>query len=273
MAAVVFPPSERVARKLSTIMSTLHQKLPACVDGIVTAAGLTSAIFIVKVLDAAQPGRWFTPPMLSSSILFFAGPEPPPTTGFAIAAAGAAVVGLLGQSLHLRSTTLAALSVGSHLMWCRVAGVFYAPAAVLAAQMGSAPVGTPWYKPFQTVGMPWVSGHAIIYAAAVVTSKVRGNVRVRMARDRLAAHSGSDEVSLAALHEVFDKYDIDHSGFLDPLELKLAIRLATGVNLPLNDCVRLVRSIDADGNNKVDFFEFEILVRGRRGGLDEIATY
>ena len=56
--------------------------------------------------------------------------------------------------------------------------------------------------------------------------QVRGNVRVRMARDRLAAHSGSDEVSLAALHEVFDKYDIDHSGFLDPLELKLAVRRA-----------------------------------------------
>ena len=154
-------------------MSTLHQKLPACVDGIITAAGLTSAIFIVKVLDAAQPGRWFTPPMLSSSILFFAGPEPPPTTGFAIAVAGAAVVGLVGQSLHLKSTTLAALSVGTHLVWCRVAGVFYAPAAVLAAQMGSAPVGTPWYKPFQTVGSPWISGHAIIYAAAVATSKAR----------------------------------------------------------------------------------------------------
>ena len=43
----------------------------------------------------------------------------------------------------------------------------------------------------------------------------------------------------------------DHSGLgdgrLDHLELKLAIRLTSGDEVPLTDCERIVRALDTDG--------------------------
>ena len=35
---------------------------PDSLDTAITAAGVSSAIYIVKHLDLRNPGRWFTPP-------------------------------------------------------------------------------------------------------------------------------------------------------------------------------------------------------------------
>ena len=41
------------------------------------------------------------------------------------------------------------------------------------------------------------------------------------------------------------------------LELKLAIRLTAGDEVPLADCERIVRALDTDGNGALDFHEFK----------------
>ena len=39
-------------------------------------------------------------------------------------------------------------------------------------------------------------------------------------------------------------------------QLKLALRAATGAEVELDDCERIVRSMDTDGNGVIDFDEF-----------------
>jgi len=58
------------------------------------------------------------------------------------------------------------------------------------------------------------------------------------------------------LRKIFDKYDTDESGELDASELKLALRYITGSDVDVEDCERIVRSMDTDGNGVIDFHEF-----------------
>ena len=62
---------------------------------------------------------------------------------------------------------------------------------------------------------------------------------------------------------MFDKFDTDKSGALDADELKVALRVALGDDLSIEDCRGLVRSADRDGNGVVDFEEFGFICRGQ----------
>ena len=53
------------------------------------------------------------------------------------------------------------------------------------------------------------------------------------------------------------------SGALDADELKVALRVALGDDLSIEDCRGLVRSADRDGNGVVDFEEFGFICRGQ----------
>ena len=47
-------------------------------------------------------------------------------------------------------------------------------------------------------------------------------------------------------------------GFLDSVELKLALRVALGADLPLRECGKIIESVDADGNGTIDWPEFKV---------------
>ena len=78
--------------------------------------------------------------------------------------------------------------MGAQLLWFKATAQFYAPSAALAVQMSTALAGTP-ASSYKYVLTPWLAGHAVIYSAAAVVSKVRGAARVAMTRSQMA-HMG-----------------------------------------------------------------------------------
>ena len=100
---------------------------------------------------------------------------------------------------------------------------------------------------------PWGAGHLLLYAAAAATARFRQQVRAALTRE-LQQNLPSGE---ARLREIFERFDSSGDGRLDHLELKLAIRLTAGDEVPLADCERIVRALDTDGNGALDFHEFK----------------
>ena len=100
---------------------------------------------------------------------------------------------------------------------------------------------------------PWGAGHLLLYAAAAATARFRQQVRAALTRE-LQQNLPSGE---ARLRENFERFDSSGDGRLDHLELKLAIRLTAGDEVPLADCERIVRALDTDGNGALDFHEFK----------------
>lgn len=94
----------------------------------------------------------------------------------------------------------------------------------------------------------------MIWTAALATSEMRAQCRYALTKAgfRSLSHLGDGE-----LRAVFDRYDTSGDGFLDALELRLALRAVLGTDRPLKECRKLVAAIDADGNGVVEFDEFK----------------
>ena len=58
------------------------------------------------------------------------------------------------------------------------------------------------------------------------------------------------------------QFDTDRSGALDADELKIALRVAMGAELSIEDCKQIIGDADRDGNGVVDFQEFCFVTRG-----------
>jgi len=218
-------------------------------DATIMAAGAGTAVRSLTALEARFPGKFFLPPMLSSTVIFFSGYRPPRPTGVVVSAVGAALVGT--------ATGSTSMSVAIQLLWFKATACFYAPSAVLAGQMAVAP----WFSAAARknyVMSPWLSGHAVIWAAAAVTAELRARCRYALTRREFQSLSALDDLELRA---IFDKYDTSGDGFLDALELRLALRAAMGTDRPLRECRKLVAAIDADGNGVVEFDEFQGVCR------------
>ena len=67
---------------------------------------------------------------------------------------------------------------------------------------------------------------------------------------------GSSSSVLQLLQSIFNRFDTSGDGFLDASELKLALRFVTGEDLSVEDCERIVRGMDTDGDGVIDFHEF-----------------
>ena len=55
---------------------------------------------------------------------------------------------------------------------------------------------------------------------------------------------------------VFKAFDTSGDGALDATELRLALRVAIGADLPLEKCEAIVHAADQDGNGLIEFKEF-----------------
>lgn len=60
-----------------------------------------------------------------------------------------------------------------------------------------------------------------------------------------------------AIHDAFQVFDLDRNGFISADEL---LKVLTGLGddeLTLDDCRNMIRSVDKDGDERVDFMEFQ----------------
>ncbi|KAG6589633.1 putative calcium-binding protein CML27, partial [Cucurbita argyrosperma subsp. argyrosperma] len=65
----------------------------------------------------------------------------------------------------------------------------------------------------------------------------------------------SDEAGLSELRDAFDLYDQDHNGLISHSELHLVLT-RLGINYSIEDCQRMIHTVDSDGDGNVNFEEF-----------------
>ena len=258
-------------RALEGLVPTRFDDVPKMVDTVLAGLGLSLTIIALGFLQSLLGIKLFVPPMMASGIIFFGGSKPPNPKGFLSGTICSATVsvGLLATiGRWVPEVTAQGLSVGLLLMWYKTAGTLFPPAAVLAGGLFSAAAGSAASADGAVAAasaaasflvFPWLSGHAVLYLSALGLSGVRSRARLEVTAMELRSLSGlSDDL----LRDVFDKFDTNNSGSLDADELKVALRIALGDDLSTEDCRRLVRSADRDGNDVVDFDEFCFICRG-----------
>lgn len=143
----------------------------------------------------------------------------------------------------------------------------------LAAHLAqSAHGGRAAQHPLAYLVAPWTVGHTCLYLTAHVVAIGRRRLRLALMPGWNASfasssddddNSGGSSARTAWLRDVFDRFDTSSDGFLDGVELKLALRVVTGEDLSLLECERIVRAVDADGDGVVNFVEFRAAVAQR----------
>lgn len=114
---------------------------------------------------------------------------------------------------------------------------------------------------------PWMLGHLTLYLCARATSAARQRLRLALLPDwkaQLLGEGGggqSTAAKQAKLRSTFDRFDTSGDGYLDAAELKLALRFVTGEDVSVEDCERIVRSMDTDGDGVIDFHEVRLSPR------------
>lgn len=238
---------------------------PKAADTFLAGLGLAAGCSVLGLLQPIVGFPLFAPPMMASGVIFFYGPEPPSPKGF---------LGGTLCSATLSLGTLSALSriappvvaqgaaAGMLLMWYKATSAVFPPAAVLAgaltaASVSGAAAGASTVcvrSALSYLAFPWLAGHAFLYGCAHAMSSVRAQARVAMTTRQLASlQAHTDE----RLLEIFHSFDTSGDGALDADELKVALRVALGVDLSREDCVQLVAAADKDGTGTVDFGEFK----------------
>ena len=87
-------------------------------------------------------------------------------------------------------------------------------------------------------------------------SALRESARVAFGKSRLKALGGLSETELRA---TFTKFDTSKDGQLDETELKVALRVVTGADLPLSECKKLVLAADKTGDGLINFKDFKMI--------------
>lgn len=263
-AAACSSAARLLAGAVRDVAATLQEaSTPRVVDALLAAAGCGTTIALMHALDYAGvlPAKLFAAPMLGSSVILFGGQRPPPASTFVVGSVGAFLLGTgLGYAAGDASSPALAhcLCAALMLLWFKLSAAFFVPSVVLAAFYAqhhhAMHHGAPsLWNALLYFASPWLAGHLVLYLGATLASQMRQQARVAVTLHGFKRIHGDD----ARLREIFERYDTSGDGFLDPSEVKLAMRCATGFELELEDCERLVRSLDVDGNGVLDFHEFQ----------------
>lgn len=241
---------------------------PKAADTALAGLGLAASCSVLGLLQPVLGVPLFAPPMMASGVIFFYGPEPPSPKGF---------LGGTLCSATLSLGTLAALSrvappvvaqgaaAGTLLMWYKATSAVFPPAAVLAGALTAASVGGAasgakgasavcLRSAARYLAFPWLAGHAFLYGCAHAMASVRAAARVAMTTRQLASLTSHTDERLV---EIFSSFDTSGDGALDADELKVALRVALGLDLSRDDCEQLISAADKDGTGTVDFAEFK----------------
>lgn len=232
-------------------LQAIKKNAPKLVDTALAALGAGLGLAALAVLQDKLGQPLYAPPMAASAVLLFAGLTPPPAVNVFAGTAGAAACGVAALRLFGSSMTVRCFATASTLIWFKLSGTFYPPAAALAVIFvdNAAQQARGW----SYVLFPSLAGNALLYAGAM------GLARPRMlARAYLAKRQFQLGMSDTELKKTFLRYDTTHDGLIDAEELRLAFR-SQGLDVDLKACERLVRDADADGDGTIDFKEFKTI--------------
>ena len=242
---------------------------PRNADIALAGLGLAGSIALLGFLQDAVGVKLFVPPMMASGIIFFSGPAPPNPKGFLFGTLCSCTISvglILLLQEYIPAVAADGVSAGVLLVWYKASGAMFPPAAVLAGTLAAA-----IQKEVQTTNaesvnvalelicFPWLAGHGLLYAAAMALAPVRSAARVSLANDQLSEtlRALTDD----ELRKTFETFDTSGDGAIDAIELKVALKIATGAELELSDCEKLVGLADADGTGALDFDEFKAVCR------------
>eukprot|EP00326_Haptolina_ericina_P011918 CAMPEP_0181223234 /NCGR_PEP_ID=MMETSP1096-20121128/30400_1 /TAXON_ID=156174 ORGANISM="Chrysochromulina ericina, Strain CCMP281" /NCGR_SAMPLE_ID=MMETSP1096 /ASSEMBLY_ACC=CAM_ASM_000453 /LENGTH=192 /DNA_ID=CAMNT_0023316067 /DNA_START=375 /DNA_END=950 /DNA_ORIENTATION=+ len=192
---------------------------------------------------------------MASAIIFFAGATPPNPTAFlsgTLCSATLSFAVLTCASRAMGPVAAQGAAAGTLLMWYKAIGVgVFPPAAVLAglltAKSLSGTTASSLGPSLRYLCFPWLAGHAWLFSCALATSEVRSRARVFLTTRQLAAWGDQTD---EALKSIFNTFDTSGDGTLDVDELKVALRVALGLDLSRSDCEQVVAVADRDGDGQ-----------------------
>ena len=232
-------------------LEAIKRSAPKLVDTALAALGAGFGLAALAVLQDKLKVDLYAPPMAASAVLLFAGMTPPPVVNVLGGTAGAAACGVAALQLFGSSTTVRCVAAASTLIWFKMSGTFYPPAAALAVIFvdNAAQAAKGW----SYVLFPSLAGNALLYAGAMGLAVPRAKARAYLAKRQFLLN-----MSDAELKQTFLRYDTTKDGVIDAEELRLAFR-SQGLDVDLKACERLVRDADADGDGTIDFKEFKTI--------------
>jgi len=95
--------------------------------------------------------------------------------------------------------------------------------------------------------------------SAELSRTLSGSSSGGISEEELSADSVDDEEK-RALQSAFDVFDVDRNGFISADELHRVMVSLGDKHTTLEDCRCMIRSVDRDGDQMVDFREFQFLM-------------
>ena len=120
--------------------------------------------------------------------------------------------------------------------------------------------GVLWKKMISSAGVRFQPRFVVLTEDVLAFSRAhdRGGQSAKVADSPAVQVSGADEAQVNNFRAVFEEYDKDKNGALDPSELKMAL-LDLGLFRSQQDFERLFIELDADKNGELDWEEFKVL--------------
>jgi hypothetical protein len=230
------------------------------VDTFLGGAGIAVSMAGLAVIESKFAVKMFSPPMMASALIFFSPEHPPGPRNFfsgtlAGGTAGGAIFHLVTRA-GMRPPVAAGLAVGALFMWFKATNTIFPPAAVLTAlsagaisQAGSSSLRALAKANSKFLVFPWAAGHACLYASAMAFGEVRTAAHSWLSLREL--QTLPQKMKGMNLRDVFNTFDTSGDGHLDSMELKMALRKATGMDVSMNRVNAIIRAIDVNGDGFV----------------------
>lgn len=244
--------------------------LPRVVDALLASFSLGLSLMLIGWLDSkAYP--LYDGKLLSSGVAFFNSARPPSPKAFVVCTASAFLVGTLLHQLNATpGLNTQAIALSMILFVWKLSGSNFSATVGLAIFLAESGWKDSWERPLFYLCCPWLSGHGLLYALALVLAVPRAHVRVYLSqREWRRSLSGAalseggtavERPSAAAvrarMREAFTRLDTSGDGRLDATEFKVALRSLMQLDLPIEDCASIIHGIDQNGDGTLDFDEF-----------------
>ena len=257
-------------KKTGVIKHHVHW-VPRVIDAIMAGVNITFGVWLVAYLDKVLPFRIFHGKMVGSCIAFMSNTKPPPLTAFTCCNCYAFLVGIALHELQritpldLDSDQLVAISTGTAIVFWRLSQMSFSAAIAICMVIGDKGWGVHSPEALRFLVTPWLAGHGLLYVLALVLAEIRSFLRVyltgRELRNELVELARREGKTVKCSYKermrtLFDEVDSSNDARIDATEVKVAIRKLTGNDASLEDCTRIVRLVDIDGNGSLDFNEF-----------------